>query len=121
MAGVILRATVDQEQWISAGLPATVYAVVSGRAIYSPIKLDKGVNAAVFAAPDQLLASGYLWDENRKQLAYKPLVVAARSGRGVVVAFTADPNYRAYVDGMNLFFLNAIFRGPAHARGGPAE
>ena len=121
VAGVILRATVDPEQWISAGLPTTVYAVVSGRAIYSPIKLDKGINAAVFAAPDQLLASGYLWEENRKQLAYKPLVVAARSGRGVVVAFTADPNYRAYVDGMNLFFLNAIFRGPAHARGGPAE
>ncbi len=120
VAGVILRATVDQEQWISAGLPATVYAVVSGRAIYSPIKLDKGINAAVFAAPDQLLASGYLWEENRKQLAYKPLVVSARSGRGVVVAFTTDPNYRAYVDGLNLFLLNAVFRGPAHARGGPA-
>jgi len=120
VAGVILRATVDPEQWISAGLPATVYAVVSGRAIYSPIKLDKGVNAAVFAAPDQVLASGYLWEENRKQLAYKPLVVAARSGRGVVVAFTADPNYRAYVDGLNLFLLNAVFRGPAHTRGGAA-
>ncbi len=118
VAGVILRATVDPEQWISAGLPATVYAVVSGRAIYSPIKLDKGINAAVFAAPDQVLASGYLWEENRKQLAYKPLVVAARSGRGVVVGFTADPNYRAYVDGMNLFLLNAVFRGPAHTRGG---
>jgi len=118
VAGVILRATVDPEQWISAGLPATVYAVVSGRAIFSPIKLDKGINAAVFAAPDQLLASGYLWEENRKQLAYKPLVVAARSGRGVVVAFTADPNYRAYVDGLNLFLLNAVFRGPAHTRGG---
>lgn len=120
VAGVVLRATVDPEQWISAGLPATVYAVVSGRAIFSPIKLDKGINGAVFAAPDQLLASGYLWEENRKQLAYKPLVVAARSGRGVVIAFTADPNYRAYVDGMNLFLLNAVFRGPAHTRGGGA-
>lgn len=118
VAGVILRATVDPEQWISAGLPANVYAVVSGRSIYSPIKLDKGINAAVFAGPDQVLASGYLWEENRKQLAYKPLVVAARSGRGIVVAFTADPNYRAYVDGMNLFLLNAVFRGPAHTRGG---
>jgi hypothetical protein len=120
VAGVILRATVDPEQWISAGLPATVYAVVSGRAIYSPIKLDKGINAAIFAGPDQLLASGYLWEENRKQLAYKPLVVSARSGRGVVVAFTADPNYRAYIDGMNLFLLNAVFRGPARTRGGGA-
>lgn len=118
VAGVILKAKVDQEQWISAGVPETVNTVVSGRAIYAPVKLDRGINAAVFAGPDQLLQSGYLWDENRKQLAYKPLVVAGRSGRGVVVAFTADPNYRAYVDGMNIFFLNAVFRGPAHARGG---
>jgi hypothetical protein len=91
---------------------------VSGRTIYAPIKLDKGVNAAVFAGPEELLASGYLWEENRKQLAYKPLVVAARSGRGVVVAFTSDPNYRAYVDGMNLFLLNAVFRGHARAARG---
>jgi hypothetical protein len=33
-----------------------------------------------------------------------------------VVGFTADPNYRAFLDGMNLLFLNAVFRGPGHAR-----
>jgi hypothetical protein len=44
-------------------------------------------------------------------------VVTARSGRGVVVAFTANPNYRAALDGLNLLFLNAVFRGPAHSTG----
>jgi hypothetical protein len=62
------------------------------------------------------VVSGYLWQENRAQLAYKPLVAVQPVGRGFVIAFTADPNYRAYVDGMNLLFLNAIFRGAAHAR-----
>ena len=117
VAGVIVKAKVEAEHWLTVGVPATVHAVVSGRTIFTPIKTDRGVNVAVFAGPDELLASGYLWDENRKQLAYKPLVITGRQGRGVVVAFTADPNYRAYVDGMNLFLLNAIFRGPAHARG----
>jgi hypothetical protein len=37
-------------------------------------------------------------------------------GRGVVIGFTADPNFRAYLDGMQLLFANAVFRGPAHAR-----
>ena len=37
-------------------------------------------------------------------------------GRGVAIAFTADPSFRAALDGMNVFFLNAVFRGPAHAR-----
>jgi hypothetical protein len=116
--GALIRAVVDHEQWISAGVPDNVYAMVSGSNIFTPIKINRGVNAVVFAGPDQLLASGYMWDEYRKQLAYKPLVVVGRSGRGVVVGFTADPNYRAAIDGLNLLFLNAVFRGPAHAGSG---
>ena len=103
---------------ISAGVPDNVYAMVSGSNIFTPIKINRGVNAVVFAGPDELLASGYMWDEYRKQLAYKPLVVEGRGGRGGVVGFTADPNYRAAIDGLNLLFLNAVFRGPAHAGGG---
>ena len=114
--GVMVRARLDPDHWITAGLGDTVVAMVTGRAIYSPIKLDRGVNAAVFLGPDQLLASGYLWEENRKQLAYKPLLIVAREGRGYVIAFTADPNFRAAMDGLNVLFLNAIFRTPPRTR-----
>ncbi len=116
--GALIRAVVDHEQWISAGVPDNVSAMVSGSNIFTPIKINRGVNAVVFAGPEDLLASGYMWDEYRKQLAFKPLVVVGRSGRGVVVGFTADPNYRAAIDGLNLLFLNAVFRGPAHVGGG---
>ncbi len=115
--GDILRARIRPDYWLTAGMGETVATMVEGRAIYSPIKEDKGVNAAYFDAPDKLVASGYLWAENRKQMAYKPLVLSATYGRGVVVGFTADPNFRAMQDGMNILFLNAVFRGPAHARG----
>jgi hypothetical protein len=114
--GVLIRAKVDPEQWVTAGLPDTIYVLASGRAIFTPIKLDKGFNAVRFAGPDQLLASGYMWEQNRKQLAYKPFVVVQRSGRGHVIGFTEDPNFRGYMDGLNLLFLNAVFRGAAHAR-----
>jgi hypothetical protein len=114
--GVLIRAKVDPEHWVSAGVPDTVYVLASGRAIFTPIKLDKGFNAAYFAGPDQLLASGYIWDQNRKQLAYKPFVVVQKNGRGSVIGFTEDPNFRGYMDGLNLLFLNAVFRGPAHDR-----
>ena len=114
--GVLIRAKVDPEQWVSAGVPDTVYVLASGRAIFTPIKLDKGFNAAYFEGPDQLLASGYMWDQNRKQLAYKPFVVVQKNGRGSVIGFTEDPNFRGYMDGLNLLFLNAVFRGPAHDR-----
>ncbi len=118
VAGVLASVKVDPEHWLSAGVPATVQAMVGGRTIFSPIKMDKGVNVAVFRGPDELLASGYLWEENRKQLAFKPFVVVERAARGHVIGFTADPNFRGYMDGLNLLFLNAVFRGAAHS-GGP--
>lgn len=116
VAGVLCKAKVDTETWIGAGSQEYVSALVNGRAIYTPIKIDRGVNAAVYAGPGDLLQSGYMWEENKKQLSYKPLVVVGREGRGLVVAFTADPNYRAYMDGLNILFLNAVLRGPGVAR-----
>ena len=114
--GAIARARVRPDYWLTAGAGDTVYAMVEGRAIFTPIKSDKGVNAVYFDSADKLVASGHLWAENRRQMAFKPLVISAASGRGIVVAFTEDPNFRAFSDGMNVFFLNAVFRGPAHAR-----
>ena len=114
--GVIARARTDPDHWLTVGLAETVNALVEGRAVYTPIKLDKGVNAAVYLGADKLLASGYMWADNKRQLAFKPLVVIQNEGRGSVIGFTADPNYRAYMDGLNVLFLNAVFRGPAHSR-----
>ena len=116
--GAIARAQVRPDYWLTAGLGDSVYTMVEGRAIYAPMKADKGINAVYYEAADKLVASGYLWAENKKQLAFKPLVVSATSGRGVVIGFTQDPNFRAIEDGLNLLFLNAVFRGPAHARTG---
>lgn len=112
--GILARVKMDQEHWLSQGVPEIVHTVVTGRNIYSPVKLDKGINVGVYASADQVMASGYMWDEYRKQLAFKPFVVAQKDGRGNIIGFTADPNYRAYMDGLNLVFLNAVFRGSAH-------
>lgn len=116
VAGVLLKAQLDPDHWMTAGLEGTVNAMMRGDSIFAPLTLDKGVNAAIFAGPDEIRASGYLWEENRQQLAYKPLVMVQGHGQGLVVGFTADPSFRAYMDGMNVLFLNAVFRGPARAR-----
>lgn len=114
--GILGIAKTDAEHWLTAGVPANVNALVQGRTVYTPLKLDRGVNAAYFLAADKLLASGYMWEENKKQLAFKPLVMVERQGLGHVIGFTFDPNFRAYLDGMNVLFLNAVFRGPAYSR-----
>ncbi len=112
--GVLVRAKVDSDHWITAGLGESLNVLYTGNRKYTPITLDKGVNAAFYEGPDSLLLSGYMWEENRKQLAFKPFLIVQPKGRGVVIGFTSDPNTRAYMDGLNMAFLNAVFRGAAH-------
>ncbi len=113
--GVLLKAGLDPDHWLAAGRDRTVNALVSGSSIFTPLKLDEGSNVAVFLGPDEVLASGFAWEGSTEQLAYKPLLMEERHGRGLAIGFTADPNFRAYMDGLNILFLNAIFRAPAHA------
>ncbi len=114
--GVLVRAKSDPDHWLAAGVAEDLHVLVRGSDIYTPAKLGKGTNVVRFANPESLLASGYLWDENSAQLAFKPFVVHAGMGRGEVIAFTQDPTVRAYLDGLNVLLMNAIIRGASHAR-----
>ena len=87
--------------------------MVSNR-IFTPLKLDKGRNVGLYAKDENILVSGFAWEDTRKQLAQKAFLMHQRHGRGHVVAFAEDPNYRAYMDGLNVLLLNAIFFGIAH-------
>jgi hypothetical protein len=116
VAGVLVKANVDPDHWLGAGVASDLNVLVRGPDIYTPIRFDKGVNVAVFAQANELVTSGYMWEENRRQMAYKPFAVVQPNGNGFVIAFTQDPNVRAYLDGLNVIFANAIFRGAAHAR-----
>ncbi|MFC7001585.1 hypothetical protein ACFQMB_08695 [Pseudobowmanella zhangzhouensis] len=104
---------VDQEHWLTAGVNPTVVGVVAGSEIYTPIKLNSGMNLAWFSQADTLLASGYLWQQNREQLAFKPYLMQQPVGKGMVIAFTQEPTFRAYLDGLNVMVANALFRAPA--------
>ena len=115
VAGVLANVEVDQEHWLTAGVNPNVVSMVVGNDIYAPIKLDAGKNLAWFKGGDELLASGYLWKENQKQMAYKPFLMYQPSGNGMVISFTQDPSSRAFMDGLNVMMLNAVFRGAAHA------
>ncbi|MCF8880008.1 M14 family metallopeptidase [Hyphobacterium sp. SN044] len=113
--GALLRVTANADAWMSAGYDDGAFALVTGSDIYSTVPLDELTTALRFAGPDDLVGGGYLWAENRAQLAYKPFIVSRSSGRGQVIAFTQDPSTRAYQEGLDLALLNAVLLGPAHA------
>tara|TARA_R110000868_G_scaffold102999_9_gene283725 strand:- start:827 stop:2263 length:1437 start_codon:yes stop_codon:yes gene_type:complete len=116
VAGILANVAVDQEHWLTAGVNKNVVALVTGSDIYAPITLNSGKNLAWFTGPETLLASGYLWQENKKQLAYKPFLIHQPLGKGMLVSFTQEPTTRAYLDGLNVLLTNSIFRAAAHAK-----
>jgi len=115
VAGVLLHAVVDSDHWLAAGVAESVNVLVRGDRIFQPMTRDQGRNVARFAAADELLASGHLWEENRLQLAFKPFVVSQNRGRGMVIGFTEDPAVRAYLDGLNMLLINAVLRAPSYS------
>lgn len=114
--GAILRAAVDPDHWLGAGVASQLHLMARNADSYRPLRLDDGVNVVRFAPADELLASGHLWETSRRQLALKPAVMARAVGRGQVIGFTQDPAVRAYQAGLNVLLANAVFRAAAHAR-----
>lgn len=113
--GVLVKALTDPDHWLSAGVAPELNVLVRGQRIFTPLPQNRGTTVARFADADALLQSGHLWPENLPQLAYKPFVVVQPSGRGMVIGFTEDPTVRAYLNGLNVIFMNAVLRAPAYS------
>lgn len=113
--GALLRAHVDGEHWLGFGYDGETSVLVESNTIFAPVKLDAGRNVVLYH-PDasKVVLSGLVWEENRKQIAGKAYLMHQSLGRGNVVAFAEDPNYRAFCDGLNLFFMNGVLLGPAN-------
>ncbi|WP_121211684.1 M14 metallopeptidase family protein [Maricaulis maris] len=114
--GALVQVTANPNAWMASGYGGGAAALVTGSDIYAPVSLDDATTALRFAARDELIAGGYLWDEYADQLALKPFVLSTSHGSGQVVAITQSPTTRAYLEGLDLLLLNAVLLGPAHSR-----
>lgn len=118
MPGALLNTAIESDSFLSAGYDnAAPVVFASGDLVFAPLVRAKGVNVVRLAAPDRLVASGYLWDENRRQMAFKPYMVAQPAGSGLAVGFVYDPATRGYLDGLDLLLANAVMVAPARVRG----
>jgi hypothetical protein len=113
VTGAILRIVVDTAHVLSAGTRGELGAMVSGSRVFTPVTLDRGTNVAVYAAPPRLVMSGMVWEEAQPQLASKAFLIHQPLGRGRVIAFAEDPNFRGYAEATQLLFMNAVLLGPA--------
>ena len=116
LPGALLNVVAEHDHFLSAGYDGGGVVLATGTQIFTPLDRADGVNVLRFAAPGSLIASGHVWDENRRQLAYKPYLMAQRQGRGLVIGFAHDPSTRAYLDGLDLLIANAVLIAPSRVR-----
>jgi hypothetical protein len=112
--GAVVRVALDLEHWLASGQDGEIAAIVEGQRVFTPITLDKGRNVGLYATKDRLVAGGLVWDNARDALAQKAFLIEQSVGRGHLVAFAEDPDYRAFTEATELLLANAVLLGSGY-------
>ncbi len=111
--GAIVKVNLNPLSFLSYGVPGSVAAQVRSSTICQPFEDSPARNVGVYAGQEELRLSGYIWPDTERYLAGMGWLFLESFGRGKVVSFVEDPNFRASYDGLNKLFLNAILLGPS--------
>jgi hypothetical protein len=112
--GAIVRLTGDTLSPLMAGLGPEVPALVNSDRIYTPPRDLKAGEAVLRYAPvSRLRLAGYLWPEVPARLAESVYLWTEAVGRGRVIGFAGEPNFRDLTRGLLPLFANAVFLGPS--------
>jgi hypothetical protein len=112
--GAAFRTSMNERSYLTFGLPRPPAVLVEGSGAFLPLahKVD---NILTIEANDPLI-SGIAWPENLERLKGSVYVTSEKFGRGQVVTFADDPNYRLFWRGTLPVFLNAVLYGPSFPR-----
>ena len=121
IGGAIFESDLDLAHPLAFGYVRKALASHRNTTIQLPLPKDPYAQVAVYS--EKPLLSGYASPERQAQLANTPAIVAERMGRGSVVLFADNPNFRATFLGTEKLFLNALFFATAfdQARGEDEE
>ena len=113
LPGVIARATIDTLSPLLAGVAAGEIPVFanSDRVLTVPKDLIAGEAVVRFAEAKRVRLAGYFWPEMPDRIGGSPWLWTERVGRGRVVAFAHDPNFRDLFRGLLPIFANAVLLG----------
>ena len=113
--GAIVRAVLDTLSPLAAGIRETEVPVMADGALVLRAPKDVRPGELVMAYGDRarLRLSGFLWPEGPEHLAGTPYLWTESVGRGRVVAFAGDPNFRDLWRGLLPLFANAVFLAPS--------
>ena len=113
LPGVLARATIDTLSPLLAGIRGTEIPVfVNGDRIYTaPRDFAPGEAIIRLAPANRVRLAGYFWPEVPARIATSPWLWTERIGRGRIIAFAHDPNFRDLYRGLLPIFANAVLLG----------
>jgi hypothetical protein len=100
----------DEEHWLAYGAGSRVPVIA--RARDALLARDPVATAGRFAAPDELHLGGLLWPEAAGRIAHTAFLTREGLGKGQIILFADDPNFRGYSLATQRLFLNAVLLGP---------
>lgn len=113
--GGVVATEVSPEHPLAIGLPSPPPALVSGsRVILASGDPSRDV---LTVAMDEPVLAGVVWPEAADRLAGSLLVGMEPRGRGAVVLFAQEPDFRLFWRGTAPLFLNAVFYGKSWTGG----
>ncbi|MEJ2077892.1 MAG: M14 family zinc carboxypeptidase [Acidobacteriota bacterium] len=106
--GSIFEAILDVTHPLAYGMNERLPVFRDHEILFEPSH-EAGANVALYS--DTPLLSGYVPEGMLSELKGSAAIIARRVGRGHVVLFADDPNFRAFWYGTSAVFYNAVFFG----------
>lgn len=108
VGGAIFEATLDTTHPLGYGFRDHIPLFRRGGTFFEPSETPGETVAVYSEAP---LMSGYISEERLELMPGSAALIATRHGRGRVVLFMDNPNFRAFWYGSSRLFMNAVFLG----------
>ncbi|HEX8616235.1 MAG TPA: M14 family zinc carboxypeptidase, partial [Thermoanaerobaculia bacterium] len=104
--GSAFRTTMNERSYLTFGVPRPPAVLVEGSTAFVPLahRVD---NILTVDAADPLI-SGVAWPESLERIKGSVYVTSEKYGRGQIVTFADDPNYRLFWRATLPVFLNAV-------------
>ena len=112
--GAFFNASVFNRHWVTYGYESDLNVFYAGNIFLTPTRETGGRSLVTFVEKGSCLSSGFCWPKTLEIMAETPYAVHRRMGRGNIVAFADDPNFRAMYPSLQRLFINAVMFGASH-------
>lgn len=112
--GSAFRTSMNTRSYLTFGVPRPPAVLVEGTSAWLP--LEHKVDNIVTIETKEPLVSGVAWEESLERIRGSVYVAAEPFGKGQVITFADEPNFRLFWRGTLPIFLNAVLYSPSFPR-----